>query len=74
MRTTKHILKTDFGVTVELNFDEETGHYACVWDGLPKEIRQELRDKIASHYIPWRNQILNAWGNQTGKKVLVINL
>ena len=71
---TKHILKTDFGVTIEMNFNEETSHSFCVWDGLPKKVSQELRDKITSQYIPWRNQILEAWSNRTGKKVLVIDL
>jgi hypothetical protein len=71
---TKHILKTDFGVTVEMCFNEETGHYTCVWDGLPKGVSQEMRNKITSQYLPWRNQILEAWSDRTGKKVLVIDL
>ena len=70
---TKHILKTDFGVTAELEFNEENGNFNCVWEGLPKHLGGAPRDKILSAYIPWRDQILEAWSNRTGKKVLVID-
>jgi hypothetical protein len=70
----KHILKTDFGVTATMSFNEDTGQFACVWDGLPKKLSKKLSDKISSQYFPWRNQILKAWSDRIGKKVLVIDL
>jgi hypothetical protein len=71
---TKHILKTDFGVKVELHFNEETGHFNCMWEGLPKKISQALRDKILNAYMPWRDQILGAWAKRTSNKVVVTNV
>jgi hypothetical protein len=71
--TTKYILETDFGVTCTLAFDEETGIFNCVWEGLPKHLNHILRDKILSAYVPWRDQILGDWAKRTGKKVLVVD-
>jgi hypothetical protein len=72
--TTRHILKTDFGVTAELELNEKTGYFNCVWEGLPKDISHELRDKILSTYIPWRNQLIGHWAQKTGRIVRVITL
>jgi len=33
MKKKTHILRTDYGVTVELHFNEKNGHFNCVWDG-----------------------------------------
>ena len=48
---TRHILKTDFGVTAELELDEESGDFNCAWEGLPKDISHALREKILSAYV-----------------------
>jgi hypothetical protein len=71
---TKHILKTDFGVTVELEFNEENGTFNCVWEGLPKHLSGALRDKILNTYIPWRDQFIGEWAQKTGKTMRVISL
>ena len=71
---TKYILKTDFGVTAELKFNEENGNFNCVWEGLPEHLSWALRDKILNAYMPWRDQILGALTKRTSNKVVVINI
>ena len=71
LMTTKHILKMKCGVTVEANFDEETAGFACVWTPGPP-FSKKMIDRIRKEYEPWRNEIFEAWGKRTGKKVLVV--
>jgi hypothetical protein len=72
---TKHILKTDFGVTAELELNEEAGHFDCQWDGTPPlgMWPKKFLKKVLRVYLPWRDQILGDWARRTGKKVLVVN-
>jgi hypothetical protein len=76
MKKKTHILRTDFGVTVELHFNEKNGHFTCVWDGTPSFGRwpKDLVERVMKLYLPWRNEILADWANRTGKEVLVINI
>lgn len=76
MKTKMHILKTDFGVTAELHFNEENGCFNCVWDGTPCFGRwpKDLAERVIKLYLPWRNQILAEWANRTGKEVRVIDI
>jgi hypothetical protein len=71
---TKHILKTDFGVAVELHLNEDTGDFNCAWEGLPKRVSPALRDKVLGVYIPWRNQLIGEWAQRKDKIVGLITL
>jgi hypothetical protein len=73
---TKHILKTDFGVTAELELNEEFGHFNCVWDGAPPlgKWPKDLVERVMKLYVPWRNGIFADWANRTGNKVVVIDI
>jgi hypothetical protein len=71
---TKHILQTDFGITAELELNEDTGDFKCVWEGLPKHIGGTLRSKILNVYIPWRDGLVGDWAKRTQKIVRIINL
>jgi hypothetical protein len=73
---TKHILKTDFGVTAQLELNEETGQFNCQWDGTPPigKWSKDLFEKVMDVYLPWRNQLLNAWCKRSGNRMMLINL
>ncbi len=71
---TKHILQTDFGITAELELNDETGDFKCVWKGLPKHPSEAQREKILGVYIPRRDQLIEEWAKRTGKIVRIINL
>ena len=74
--TTRHILKTDFGVSAELELNEKTGHFNCVWDGAPPlgKWPSDLLEKIMKVYLPWRNEILAEWAKRTNTTMLVIDI
>jgi hypothetical protein len=67
---TKHILKTDFGVTAELELNEEIGDFNCVWDGTPPfgKWPKELVERVMKLYLPWRNEILADWQSERERK------
>ena len=72
MNQPRHILKLSCGITVELTLDEATGMFNCEWS--PRLPTKELLPLIEKEYIPWRNAIVEAWAERTGKKVLVVSL
>jgi hypothetical protein len=67
----RHILKLSCGITIELLLDEATGFFNCEWSELPS--RKTLH-VIEREYMPWRNGIIAAWAQRTGKKVMVLDL
>ncbi len=71
MNEPRHILKLSCGLTVELFLDEATGHFDCMWSRRPAK---KLLPVITKEYVPWRNSILEAWAERSGKKMLVIDL
>jgi hypothetical protein len=71
MQEQRHILKLSCGLTVELVIDEDTGRFDCEWSERPTEA---LLPAITKEYVPWRNAIIEAWAEQTGKRVLLVDL
>ena len=71
MSDERHILKLSCGLSVELFLDEVTGAFNCEWSARPTK---KLLPKILREYVPWRNEIIEAWSRRTGKKVLVVDL
>jgi hypothetical protein len=71
MNQPRHILKLSCGITVELVLDEETGVFNCEWSKRPTKA---LLTSIEKEYVPWRNAIVEAWAERTGKKVMLISL
>jgi hypothetical protein len=67
----RHILKFSCGITCEVTLDEKTGAFNCEWSELPTK---KLLPKILREYVPWRNEIIEAWAQRTGKRVLVVDL
>jgi hypothetical protein len=75
MKTT-HILETDFGIKCTLEIDEDTGMFRCVWDGTPAigKWPKKFFKRVMNIYLPWRNDLLNAWCKRSGKRMMLINL
>ncbi len=71
MNQPRHILKLSCGITVELFLDETSGAFNCEWSKPPTK---KLLPLIETEYIPWRNAIVEAWAERTGKKVLLVSL
>ena len=71
MKEPRHILKLSCGLTVELVLDEATGHFDCEWSERPTKA---LLPAIVKEYQPWRNEILAAWAERTGNRVLLVDL
>jgi hypothetical protein len=51
--------------------DEATGTFACEWSRRPTK---KLLPVIDKEYVPWRNAIVEARAERTGKKVLLESL
>jgi hypothetical protein len=66
-----HILKLSCGLTVKLVIDEATGVISCEWSDLPTKAMLPV---VSKEYVPWRNQIVKAWAERNGKRVLVVDL
>jgi hypothetical protein len=72
MNNSRHILKLSCGLSCELFLNETTGAFNCEWSThLPTK---ELQPLIEKEYIPWRNAIVEAWAQRTGKKILLVSL
>jgi hypothetical protein len=71
MNQPRHVLKLSCGITVELFLDEATGAFDCEWSKRPTK---KLLPAILKEYTPWRNSILEAWAERSGKKMLVLDL
>jgi hypothetical protein len=71
MNEPRHILKLSCGITVELRLDETTGMFKCEWSERPSPAMLPL---IRKEYEPWRNAIVEAWAQRTGKKVMLVSL
>jgi hypothetical protein len=71
MNEPRHILKLTCGITVELRLDEATGGFDCEWSERPTPAMLPL---IRKEYEPWRNAIVEAWAQRTGKKVMIVSL
>jgi len=67
----RHILKLSCGVTVELVLDEATGFFNCEWSERPT---RKMLGAIKREYVPWRNEIVEAWSRRVEKKVLLVDL
>jgi hypothetical protein len=70
--TTTHILRTKCGVSCTMHFNEQTARYECEWSRWPLPKKKRLQ--IVKEYQLWRNAIIEAWSQRTGKKVLVVDL
>jgi hypothetical protein len=70
MKTT-HVLKLSCGITCLMHFDEETAHFDCEWSERPTKA---LLPAIEKEYNPWRNEIIEAWAQRSGKRVLLVDL
>lgn len=68
-----HILKMSCGVTVEMDFNEETADFKCAWTPDPP-YSPAMIEKIREEYEPWRDEILLVWANRTGKKILCVTI
>jgi hypothetical protein len=60
----RHVLRTK-GVVVTLTLDEDTGAVDLEWSECPT---RELMDLVADEYYPWRDEILRAWEQRTGRQ------
>ena len=67
----RHVLNLSCGLTVELVVDEETGRFDCEWSERPTSAALAA---ITGEYLPWRNEILTAWAQRTGNRVLLVDL
>ena len=67
----RHILKLGCGLTVTLVIDEATGKFGCEWSERPTKAMLPV---ISKEYVPWRNEIVEAWAKRNGKRVLLVDL
>jgi hypothetical protein len=67
----RHVLKLSYGLTVTLLIDEATGTNRCEWFERPTKA---MLPRIAKEYVPWRNEIVEAWARRNGKRVLLVDL
>jgi hypothetical protein len=67
----RHVLNLSCGVTVTLVIDEATGAIGCEWSEPPMKA---MLPGIAKEYVPWRNEIVEAWARRNGKRVLLVDL
>jgi len=51
--------------------DEATGTIRCEWSERPTKA---MLARIAKEYVPWRNEIVEAWARRNGKRVLLVDL
>jgi hypothetical protein len=71
MKEPRHILKLSCGLTVELVINEESGRLDCEWSERPTPAALPA---ITKEYQPWRNEIIAAWAQRTGNRVLLVDL
>jgi len=71
MNKARHVLKLSCGLTVTLVLDEMTGVFGCEWSERPASA---MLPSISSEYVPWRNEIMKAWAERNGKRVLLVDL
>jgi len=71
MKEPRNILKLSCGVTVELTLDEQSGRFDCQWSRRPTK---KMLPAITKEYQPWRNEIIAAWAQRTGNRVLLLDL
>jgi hypothetical protein len=71
--TTTHILKMKCGITCTMLHDETTGRFACTWSP-PPPLPEKLRKQILGEYEPWRDGIIEAWAERTGRTAVVVKL
>jgi len=71
MKEPRHILKLSCGLTVELTLDGATGRFDCEWSERPTPAALPA---ITKEYLPWRNQIIEAWAERIGQRVLLLDL
>ena len=69
---TRNLLKLTCGLTVEATLDEATGQMIFEWSEWPPP--KHLLSQIKKEYVPWRNQIVEAWAKRNGKRVLLVDL
>jgi hypothetical protein len=67
----RHVLKLSCGLTVALVIDEATRAIRCEWSEPPTKA---MLPRIAKEYVPWRNEIVEAWARRNGKRVLLVDL
>jgi hypothetical protein len=60
----RHVLRTSRGVIITLLLNEESGVCDLEWSECPT---RELLDAIGEEYFSWRDQILHAWEQRTGR-------
>jgi hypothetical protein len=70
MNESRHVLKLSCGITVTLFLDEATGRFECEWSKRP---RKAMMPGIGKEYVPWRNEIVEAWAKRNGKNVLIVD-
>lgn len=72
-KKTIHVLKMSCGVTVRMKLREKDCQMSCLWIPGPP-FSKEMLDRIMVEYIPWRNEIMEAWGERNQKRVLCITI
>lgn len=65
-----HVLDMGF-LKCEATIDEG-GQLHCQWEPDPKTLTKELRAQIWDLYTPWRDDLLQKWTDQTGKRSMCI--
>jgi hypothetical protein len=70
-RITRRVLKLSCGLTVTLVIDEATGAINTEWSDRSTEAMLPM---VSKEYVPWRNQIVEAWAKRNGKRVLLVDL
>jgi len=60
----RHVLRTSQGVMITASINETTGVCDLEWSECPTA---ELLDAIGNEYFPWRDEILQAWEQRSGK-------
>jgi hypothetical protein len=58
------------GVTVEMRIDDENPQPVVAWTPGPPFTKERL-NQIMAEYIPWRDDILEAFAKRAGKTILV---
>ena len=67
----RHVLKLGCGLTVTLVIDEAIGAIGFEWSERPTKA---MLPEIAKEYVPWRNEIVEAWAKRNGKRVFLVDL
>ena len=67
----RHVLKLSCGLTVSMVVGEATGELNCKWSKRPTK---KVLPEIEREYIPWRDEIIEAWAERTSQKVMVLTI